>query len=429
MTACNIHGEISLVKGRINGEFRCDSSVFHAPCLFEGTTFGSKVNVAWCRFLNVTSFAAVRFRRGASFVQNSFVTDVVFTGRCYGDFRCIDCELENATFAFFVFLREAWFAASRFKESTLFLQVRFCGKTSFRNAVFETDSRFEQVRFRAEIEFHNAVFEGAADLTGCRFPEDARFHHGAFRGADFRRNADFTMERFSAWGAFAGCTFHQRVLFLRQTLGDPTSFDVAFEAADHAVGAAGRSSRKVRAPEIYRRFSELEAAFQSLKLGMARQQARLDEHRFYRLELLARRRYSKARIERSMIWLYDISSLCGTSFVRPLLILVVLILLFGFGYWVSTRTPNELVAALNPFPFRPLDANFVDAIRFSVENTLQPMSAWKDSPPRDTSRFLNEGNAMCFLLVRLIATLQSLAVVTLLFLAALGFKRHFQMNT
>ncbi len=99
------------------------------------------------------------------------------------------------------------------------------------------------------------------------------------------------------------------------------------------------------------------------------------------------------------------------------------------------QTLNELVAALNPVPFRSFDPNFVDAVRFSMENTLQPMSVWKDLPqehqPRGewANRFLNEGNAIHFLIVRLIATLQSLVAVALLFLAAVGFKRYFQMST
>ncbi len=307
MSDCNIYGELSLLNGSIKGKTRCTSSVFNGPCGFEKTRFWSEVNIAWCRFLNVTSFASVRFRGAATLLQNRFITDVVITGRCYGEFQCIDCELTNADLAFFFCFREAWFSASRFKGSALFQGVRFCGRTSFRNTVFESDVRFQQVRFKAETEFHNAVFEGVADFSGCRFPIDARFHHCAFRGADFRRTADFTMECFSAWGAFAECAFHQRVLFARQTLNEPRSFKVAFEAADQAVVVAGQNGDTRRA-EIHRRFAELESAFQSLKQGMARQQARLDEHRFYRLELLARSRYSTARIESGMIWLYDISS-------------------------------------------------------------------------------------------------------------------------
>ncbi|WP_347990137.1 hypothetical protein [Methylomonas sp. AM2-LC] len=63
------------------------------------------------------------------------------------------------------------------------------------------------------------------------------------------------------------------------------------------------------------------------------------------------------------------------------------------------------------------------------------MSVWKHNLKEISSRdawvvgFLNEENALRYLLVRLIATLQSLIAVTLLFLAALGGKRRFQMSS
>ncbi len=434
---CNVLGEVSLVKSRVGGKLQCSSSVFHAPCLFEGTTFTSPAQFSWCHFLDLVSFASVRFRGDASFVGNAFATDVTFTGRCYGDLRCVDCDFEGSTtVAFMLFLGNVWFAACRFKQSAGFQNIRFRGKASFRNAVFRSDARFEVVGFCAEMEFHNTVFEDFADFTGCTFPVDAGAYQGAFRGADFRRNADFTIDGFTAWGVFIDTSFHQRLLLSRHALTDARSFQTAFEAADRAAVAESSGNSLLHAKAADRRFGELESAFQALKQAMAQQQARLDEHRFYRLELLARRRSSaSSRIERGIIRLYDLTSRCGTSFVRPLVALAILIAVFALGYWASMLTSHQLLAALNPHPPRAIDATLVDALRFSVENTLQPMSVWgkelSEDDPREAwvSALLFRAAPIGYLGVRLAATLQSLLSIALLFLVVLGFKRHFQMNT
>jgi hypothetical protein len=62
------------------------------------------------------------------------------------------------------------------------------------------------------------------------------------------------------------------------------------------------------------------------------------------------------------------------------------------------------------------------------------MGVWKTRTPSTESRevwvnaLLADTGACRFLLVRLAATMQSLLSLALLFLAALGFKRHFQMT-
>lgn len=437
MDQCDLHGELSLVQSRILGGIGCDRSVFHAPCLFEDSVFRSEAQFSWCRFLNIVSFASVRFRGAATFLETSFESDVTFTGRCHGDFKCVGNRFAaGLDLAFMQFRREAWFAESRFESHSRLQDVQFFGKTSFLNAVFAAEVSFQRVQFKAEVAFHHTVFEGRADLTGCEFPEDARCYHGAFRGADFRRNADFTIPSFTAWGVFIDTSFQQRLLLARSAMQDSSSFDKAFAAAGHAAAAESGRGRDGRVAAEDVRYGELESAFQALKQAMAGQQARLEEHRFYRLELLARRRTSASScIERGIIRLYDLTSRCGTSFVRPLVALAILMLVFALGYWSVSLPSGDLAAALNPHPPRPIDARLVDAVRFSVENTIQPMSVWgkrfTEADPREAwvRGLLTRNGPGCYLVMRLFATLQSLLSIALLFLAVLGFKRHFQMNT
>lgn len=436
MESCDFHGELTLVKARIEGETHCYSSTFHAPCLLEDTTFVADAAFAWCRFLDVAGLGGVRFRANGEWVENVFDTDFTVAGRCYGEFRCVGNRFAaGAHFGFMCFRGDAWFAECRFEGFTRFQSLRFRRKVSLLNAVFRAEVTFQEARFRSDADFHNVVFEGRADLTGCAFSADARCYHGAFRGADFRRNADVTIPKFHAWGAFIDTSFQQRLLLSRDAVRDDQVFSRAFEAAQRAavLDADGSGSSYVRA--VDRRFGELEQAFQALKQAMAQQQARLDEHRFYRLELLARRRKSESSaVERGIIRTYDLTSRCGTSFVRPLIALAALVLVFGLGYWVSTLSLSQLLTALNPYPPRPVDTALIDALRFSVENTLQPMSVWgkrfTEHDPREVwvQALLTEGSAWRYLGVRLVATVQSLCSIALLFLVVLGFKRHFQMN-
>lgn len=436
LAKCEFQGELSLIEGRVAGKTTVESSVFHAPALFDETHCRAPASFAWNRFLNVTSFHKVRFRAGVDLVQNVFAEDTTFTGRSQGPFRCADCRFEgHTTLAFFNFRRDTWFAGCRFGRDLSIDTVRFGAKASFRNTAFAGSIETRRVRFNGETDFENAVFEGFANLTGCVFPKDARHYHGTFRGTDFRRNVDLTIAGFAAWGAFIDTSFQQRLLLARSSLEDMVGFEHAFAAAQRAAAVDAAGEKRALNPALDRRFGELEQAFQALKQAMANQQARLDEHRFYRLELLARRRRSTtSRIERGIIDVYDATSRGGTSYVRPLVALGVSTIVFAMVFWAWSLTGPQLLAALNPHPPRPPDIALVDALRFSVENTLQPMSVWgkrfTEHDPREVwvKALLTEGGAWRYLAVRLVATFQSLCSIALLFLVVLGFKRHFQMN-
>ncbi|MBX9964184.1 MAG: pentapeptide repeat-containing protein [Burkholderiales bacterium] len=433
----HVGGELALLGSRIGGELRLWSNVLHAVALFDGATFASEARIAWNRFLNITSFDRVRFRGGVDLQQNHYADDVTFSGRSYGEFRCVDCRFEqDVTLAFLCFHRDAWFARCRFEGYAQFQAVRFGKRASFVDSTFAVNLRCDRVRFRGETGFETVVFGGYANFTGCDFPRDARHYHGAFRGADFRRNADFTIDGFHAWGAFIDATFQQRLLLSGKALQDDAGFEQAFAAAEQAANMDALGVRSDLPAALDRRFGELVGAFQALKQAMARQQARLDEHRFYRLELLARLRMSStSSVERGIIRIYDCASRCGTSFVRPLAVLGLLVLLFALGYWAASLPAGELRAAMNPYPPRPVDARLVDAVRFSVENTIQPMSVWSkrftEPDPREAwvRGLLSPHGPAGYLAVRVVATLQSLVSIALLFLVVLGFKRHFQMNT
>jgi hypothetical protein len=432
------HKESTFLRSRIGGDADFSRCVFYGPCGFERTKFAKEANFSWSRFLYVVSFFRAFFAGKTMFLENVFSDHVSFGGRCFDDFYFLNCTAErDADFAFMRFRKGAFFGGSRFLGLILFQTIYFYGRASFSDTAFESYVRFTEVHFRGRIEFDNAVFHEAADLSGCHFPPDARHYHAAFRGAEFRRVANFTIKSFFAWGAFSEALFQQKVLFTHDAIRNAASFDRAFEAARQAALAdvQATNSLDARKNRLTLRFAELEAAFQALKQGMARQQSRFEEHRFYRFELLARRQQSGVSMfERGMTWLYDRSSRCGTSFILPLVWLGALILVSGAGYWTLTKSGCEIIAALNPYPVRHIDGGFIQAIRFSMENVVQPLSAWsfKVTDANEHSRWiesvLNSGGPMRLLLIRLVATLQSGLSVALLFFFALAVKRRFQMQ-
>jgi uncharacterized protein YjbI with pentapeptide repeats len=439
MTVRRIHcfGEAAILNNIIGGATEITESVFYGANGFEGTSFVGDVTVSFCRFLGLVSAAQTKFMHKASIVQCMFLSeDVSFTGRCRGDFSFIDCTVKDCTFAFLHLCKDAYFSATRFHQNAGFQNVDFHGKVSFRNAVFESDATFQDVRFRGPIEFHNTVFAGVADLSRCTFPEEARLFHSGFRGAEFRRVADFTNPEFRAWGAFAGAKFHQLVLFSPEVLRNDASIEGAFEdierIAEGVRNAGTGASGDVNEPDHL--LGDLEAAFQTLKVAMAAQQSRLEEQRFYRFELVARRMQAGTPgFEKVFSILYSVTSAYGTSLIRPAVWLLALTFAFASVYWAMTQTLRDLAMVFWPFPLGKIDPDMINALTFSFRNVFQPFSAWVvpagNSTVEDWTRaFLNNGGPLHHLAARLLASLQSFVSPILLFLSALAVKRRFQIT-
>ena len=80
------------------------------------------------------------------------------------------------------------------------------------------------------------------------------------------------------------------------------------------------------------RFAAFEAAFRTLKLAMESNRDRIEEGRFFRLELLARRNRRDAAVprwERWASWLYEVSSDYGNSIARPLVWIAASLVIMG----------------------------------------------------------------------------------------------------
>jgi uncharacterized protein YjbI with pentapeptide repeats len=427
LKASRVHcfGEVAVLDSEITGTTEIDGSVFYGPSGFEETKFKGEVTVSYCRFLSLVSMAKTTFGQDAKFLECLYSSeDITFTGECCGDFYLLGCTLEHSDFAYLQFRKAAYFSATRFRQSANFQNTDFHGKVSFRNSIFESDATFQDVTFQGPMEFHNTIFGGVADLSRCLFPQDPSFFHAGFRGAEFRRVADFTNPAFFAWAAFPGTKFHQPVLFSPAVLRSDASFKKALASAKQISGSATDDQH----------LAELESAFQTLKAAMANQQARLEEQRFYRFELIARRKQTRTPLfERIFSVLYAATSIYGTSLVLPAVWLVGITIAFAFIYWAMTRPPADLLASLWPFPLRPMDESLINALTFSAHNVFQPFSAWA-VPSGDSSSelwakaFLTTGGPLHDFATRLLATLQSLLSPILLFLSALAIKRRFQIT-
>ena len=164
-------------------------------------------------------------------------------------------------------------------------------------------------------------------------------------------------------------------------------------------------------------------------MGRASDKSR--EQMFYRFEVLARR---ERRERRGMPWgekffsrLYGHASDYGASMARPLGWLIVLIGLFGVGFFfwayalglvgAGDRRIDVITAAWQAFDlswanvFKPLFALSADA---QVEGSLG-------------DRLLGATPWVAFA-VRAAATIQSLLAIVLAFLFALAVRRRFQIN-
>ena len=219
---------------------------------------------------------------------------------------------------------------------------------------------------------------------------------------------------------------------------------------------------------------------------------RIEEGRFFRLELLARRNRRDAAVprwERWASWLYDVSSDYGNSIARPLVLIAVVLVLMGGVYWgigaaldgnaaiFVPDTPEAgdciVPATGTPAPARSetpcanegkvtqLEArtrvvenqigelwlyyvwgksgrtvsahDLFGAMTFSWNNLFRPfqaLSAEAVGPyePSWASAVLYGYGPGWGLVIRMIATLQSLVSIILLFLFALAMRRRFQIS-
>ncbi len=474
-------GYASFDSASFSGEASFNIASFSGYASFDGASFSGDARFVSASFSG-GCFVSASFSRDASFNIASFSGDACFDRASFsGDARFDsasfngEARFERASFsgdASFVganFSGNAIFDSASFTGVARFLDAKFKGKAYFQVKAFEKAATFQRclfdelvwfdgANFKGDMDFTAAVFDKLASFEKITWPQDCRHWHSAFDDVLFRSKLQLTGAGFRAFAAFDGATLERGV-----QLDDPETEEEAnrsFRAERKAASASAKrdgadfenlenevrkerdkdKANPVKQSEINshiraqreERLRQLERGCRVLKLAMDYSSNKTREQMLYRFELQARRAQRKLRFgEKTFSDLYAAASDYGASIWRPFAALAVLIAAFGGGFW-------GLAAALDPlFDARllagDLAAQLWATLDFSWGNVFKPLSALSEDAAsvRDGSMIdllLTETGDGWPLVVRMIATLQSLLAIVLAFLFALAVRRRFQIS-
>jgi uncharacterized protein YjbI with pentapeptide repeats len=270
------------------------------------------------------------------------------------------------------------------------------------------------------------------DLLSPSTFENARFcHHARFHGSDMHPNVSFHNTRLQDALAFRPTrivTPPEALLRLR-FMSQPTQTDYAVWKK-----AFLKTRLEIHKGEFtYNGYYDgLEASYRTLKQNMEDRRDRIREGEYFMYELRARRkRHDVPFWETAASWAYWAASDYGNSIVRPLIMMLLLFIGLGFGYFALAE--KELFAGPLSLPLSAdQSSRLIHAFGFSWGNIFSPFNALDAGKVSEadpwTSAMLNAKDAGFSLKIKVIATVQSLLSLTLAFLAGLAGRRRFQIN-
>lgn len=430
----HIHGSLSLTEGASASDFDLSHAVVFGDVTFSRNTINN------LDFTNCILHANVKFRELASkLVRLDSCTiggDITFSG---GTFTWLN--VDDAHFHGVVKASDAIF------KITISNGATFLGPVDLSRNAFGSETRFLNCTFESACTFAGAGFAGPVACDGTKFNAGADFagEAGGIDNSGKLHRASFRLCRFNAGSEGQVCAsfdnreFTQPCSFDNATfIGDARFFDAQFhedvsfrgasfkqalepraEAATFALGWRGKLTASKEARN--RSHQQQEAAFRALRKRMAEVGSAKDERRFLALELRARRRRSDSEvslIERALSACYDIVSDYGESILRPLIALALLVTCGSLIYY--NCTPPQVTAA--------------QAIEFSLQQIFKPFNVWSgdgaiigNTPAELINATARTHAVRAGIWLKILASAQSIASLTLLFLAAQAIRRRFKL--
>ncbi|MHA4870216.1 pentapeptide repeat-containing protein [Duganella sp. PWIR1] len=336
-----------------------------------------------------------------------------------------------------------------------FGQIDFWDEVNFSGFFFPTNVSFDTCNFHSQANFDNTIFSKQANFTDCTFHDSASFESCEFSGllafysvralqAISFRHSTFRQCLFSANDTsasfcdvdFTGARFLERVGFEDVVLGgaanfnnvhflDRTSFErVSFvevptfhNALIHPDTTFHRARFPTRNPQISQADAE-ERAWRTLKQAMNKVNNQESELRFFCREMSARiyRLRDEGRVAESFcLMLYRTASVYGTSFLRPLIALGIMSLVFAIYYTF------EIVFILGVGKIGHI---FWQALRVSASTALNPTNLKVSFDLLSTMAGPTSITSQWYVALSIQVFLSAIA----LFLLALSIRNHFSMK-
>ena len=396
-------------------------------CQFEGETdFFGFADKSWCRFhLPMEDDEGNRSEKadwGENEVTRFNASVLAFIDEARGDKKTADLTgvafPVNVSFAGFTkdkpfprvcFIKAAFSGGANFGEAAFsraanFDEAAFSGNAYFSKAAFSRAANFGEATFSGNANYREAAFSsdayfsGAADFSGGADEEapSRKFRIADFADVVFKGRADFFNRRFLDTARFTKTIFHVAPEFHNAELRQDTDF----------TGATFEDTSKEHAARAYR----------TLKLAMGNIGARNEEAMFYALEQKSLRDSMDKSLRNLMsnkgfVWLltllYERTADYGRSVVRPLGWLVGVTVVFWFCYALAAAAPGA-------------------AFDFAMAQLFRPFSVWiplKAAGAPEAAVFATPP-----LLLKFLATLQSVISLGLLTLFILAVRRRFRLN-
>lgn len=379
---------------------------FYGGVNFENTIFYDGANFHNKTFSGISNFKNSHFLEIADFNSSTFkildFTDAQFSNELdlghakfyrWVDFNNIkvshDVNLTNSEF-----LNEVNFKNSKFYEKFDFDYVKL-------RIVNFTNSQFDK-----EFNFHNTTFSDKAKFTDVTFGKEADFSSSgtllneirggfSFKEINFNKvvflgGVDFTNRIFTEKTSFRNSIFYKSPNFHDAELHQNTDFGgIRFKKSCYSGESSARD-------------------FRTLKLAMEDKRARQEELLFFACEQKSLR-YEKIKdlkdlslwrgrftlVDIAFSYLYEAVTDYGTSYLRPLAWLGVILL--GFGLIYSGE-----------------DVSFIEGLRLSFRQATSLFSIWKT----------NEYS----LAMQLVSTLETILSFTVAYLFLQALRRRFKMS-
>jgi hypothetical protein len=418
-------------------------AAFTGEASFWGVQFTGEARFFFTQFAGAASFDYAQFTGGAGFVRAQFTGDARFSdARFAGAAVFVDAQFtDKAWFDDAQFAGEALFWGAQFTGKASFSGAQFAGDTKFNNAQFAGEALFRGAQFAGDTKFNNAQFAGEALFRGAQFAGPSYFEEvkfapqlayfgNAFTGTRFKDVADFTGAGTHWIAAFNGVIFEQPVRVPRpsERYANREFEEFVLKAVDAAVAADAKDDTK-KAVDALRtaRLQQIEGGCRALKNALGRDRDEILEQRYYRFQLIARRKQTGVPwTEKLFSLLYDWTSRYGASIGRPFAALLFLVLMFAVGFFAAKYGIVQIAQRLAEGDASRLYKDAAEALTFSASRVF-PFGAFEDVSAKWISEF-NPDAPLATLAVRVFASVESGIALALVFVFGLAVRRKFQIS-
>lgn len=343
---------------------------FPTRCIFKGTVFLKEANFYSAIFEHCADFESARFEDEATFTRSNFGARANFHSAVFkGDTYFNTDFTHEASFIMARFAKEAGFYNASFAEIATFTNVKFEGHAVFTNAVFHKEAYFANVDFSQGAFFSEASFARNVDFSRAQFAlnvgfvntvfskevhfEEAVFQNGVeFRETLFREDKElspgpiFTLAQFvNPEASFFYKTYLGQALFCNCDVSRLSFSSVRWRTRPNGKRQLFEECIDLTALlEIWsyvdepdeRDYGLIAETYQQLKKNYDNRQDYWTAGDFHYGEMEMQRLHSPSK-NRAVRWLhqnlglvawYRYASEYGESYVRPLLALLVVLIVF-----------------------------------------------------------------------------------------------------